>query len=470
MASWLPAGRTSTLLLLLTIGGSTAIAPSWLVARKADLFGVPFYEPSNTASDGSLVAARLAGASGGVSDTRALPITVTRFADATYAWDVATATAALYAAAAGPLMAANGTVVVSSSHRSALFAAEALHAPLLPAQTLAFAGSFAQACDAARGGDSLVLTGADYDWDGAWLWVKPAAAAGVPPPHVSLLAGARALLLLRATDSDPGEYLGAVPCSGGGALAIHSSLKALAGAPGRPATAALWAQAEARLVPLNDSGALRQWEWGLPDATVEAYADAWAALGKPAGTLTVVEGGVVDLYGAVPRLWRAYLAANGVASPRGVTVSGFWVAQPALERLDGVLPFPAYAFYKPTWRPIFDAAGAALAAVVAAGGAPAAAAHTRVFVNGVGSDTDREGAQLLLDGALGASAGAAVCEYGLDCPPAAVERCSGGAGGVGAHVAAARALSNATSLLPPRQWAPLTVAQVAAALAPQRDT
>ena len=441
---------------------------TWAVTRQPDLFGVPYYLPFGTGTDGSLVAARLAGASGGVSATRALALNVTRRADAAYAADVAAATVALYASISSPLLDPS-TVVVSSVHRAALYAAEALHAPLLPAQALAFAGTLGEACSAARGGASLVLTGSDYDFDGLWLWLKPAAAAGVPPAHLPLLARARELLLLRATDADAGDWLGGVPCAGGGALAIHSSLRALAAAPGRPATAALWAAVQPLLAPLNASGAaqLHQWEWGLPNATVGAYAAAWAALGKPAGALTVLQGGVVEGYRAVPALWAAYLRANGVPAPRGVHVSGYWVAQPALERRDGVAPFPAYAFYKPGWHPVFDDAAAALARIVAADGAAAAAAHTRLFVNGVGSSTEEEGAALLLQ-RLGASGAAATCTYGLDCPPAAGARCGGGgaAAAATAHEAAARALANASALLPPRSWAPLSVAQVAAALSP----
>ena len=434
----------------------------WSLTRLPDLCGgIPYWQAANGDKDGSIVAARLAGATSGVSDTRLLATTVTRRADGTYAGDVASLVAALYASAAGPLLNAS-TLVVGSVHRAALYAAEALHAPVLPAQTLAFADTLEQACAASNSGESLVLTGSDYGFDGLWLWLKPASAAGIPPAHLAALSAAAQLLLLRATDGD--EYLGSVPCgaSGGGFLAIHSSLRDLAAAPGRPATAALWQRVQPLLQPLNGTP-LRQWEWGLPDATVAAYRAAWAALGRPAAAVTVLQGEVVDGFLAVPLLWARYLANNGVQQARGVSVNGYWVALPALERLDGVLPFPAYAFYKPQWHPLYDAALAALRGAAAAIGAPTAANHTRLFINGVGADTEREGATLLLKEGLGVAGSAAACQWGLDCPPAAVASCAGGVG-VAAHEAAARVLAEKGGLVPERQWEALTVAQVAEAM------
>jgi hypothetical protein len=356
-------------------------------------------------------------------------------------------------------------MVVSSSHRTALYVGEALHAPVYPAQTLAFADTVVQACAATSAGASVVLVGADYDYDGLWLWIKPARADGVPPAHVAALRNASELVLLRTTDS--GVYVGAVDCSnGGGWLSVHESLPEFAASGQHPKLAALWTEIKPLLVPNSshaDGAALRQWEWGLPDATVAAYTAAWTASGRPAAAVTVYEGPVVAGYLAVPKLWRMYLAANGV-EPRGVQIESYWVAQPTVAREDGAVPFPSYAFYKPDFRPLYTAAAAELAAIVNRTSAGAAANHTRAFVNTVGSATDVEGVEKLY--AAGGVAHGAWASVGLDCPPASCADVFGGRVPC-PHVHAASVLAANQTLLHPRIWKPLTVAQVREALAPQ---
>ena len=468
-------GATLLLLCLLQLppAAPQAAPLPWRVERLADLpGGVPFFHASNTDKDGSLIAARLAGATRGVSDTRALAYNISRYADAAYAGEAALAAAALYAAAAPSSLTLSlaGPLVVSSVHRAALYVAEALHAPVLPAQALAFAATLAQACAATRGGAVLALLGCDYGEDAGWLWLKPAAPAGIPAAHTAAMARASRLVLVAATDGE--DFLGSLACSGGGGqLYIHPSLQAFARAPGSPGAAALWAEVlaaggPAPLAP-GQGQALRQWEWGLPNATLAAYASAWAGLHPGGPQATLLQGEVVAGYLGVPALWRAYLAKNGVA-PRGVSVEGYWVAAPALARADGVLPFPAYAFYKPDWHPVYSAAAAALGGIVAQRGAAAAAPHTRLFLNAVGSPSEREGGRALLEGALG---GAGTCVYGLDCadaPAGGVQACWAGEASplAQAHVLAARALANASALLPPQAWLPLSVEEAADALAP----
>ena len=432
--------------------------PSWTVTRDDAAFpGVPYFAAANGDKDGSLVAARLAGAARGVSDTRALAINVSRRADAAYADDVGDLVAGLYAGVlardARALLRADAgaPLVVGSVHRAALYVAEALHARLLNAQVLEYADTLAQACDAARGGDSLVLAGADGGFDGLWLWVKPARAAGVPRAHVDAMQGAGALVVVRATDED--AYLGVVECAGGGALAIHPSLKAFADAGGHPRIEQLWGEVAAAMVGIsgNASAALRQWEWGLPDDTVAAYQDAWASAGGLAADVSSIEFEVVAGYAAIPRLWAAYLALNGVAA-RGVTVESYWIAQPTMARADAALPFPAYAFWKADWHPLFDNALTTLAAIVNATGAGPAGAHSRAFVNGAGSDTDAEGVARLW--AAAGVGGATVVGY--DCPPGA---CADAAGrGVAcAHAVAAGVVRGGGA---ERAWGWLGVAEV----------
>jgi hypothetical protein len=63
-------------------------SPAWTITRNDTALAVPYFHAANGGSDGSIVTARLAGAAGGVSDTRALAIAVTRRADSGYATDV----------------------------------------------------------------------------------------------------------------------------------------------------------------------------------------------------------------------------------------------------------------------------------------------------------------------------------------------------------------------------------------------
>jgi hypothetical protein len=366
-------------LVALVFAAQTAAAPplAWSVTDEGPLLGAPhWWHPADTDKDGSLVAARLAGATHGVADTRALAYTnVSRKADATYLADVAVMTVALYNRAAGPLLVVeDGPIVVGSVHRLVLWAAETLHSPALPAQAIAFADTWAEACDAAVGGDVVVLVGCDFGYDGLWLWLKPANAAGVPPAHLAALARASSLVLLRATDGD--TYLGSYACpaaaAGGVAvpLYVHSSLASCAADPSAfPRAAALYTAAIPLppLPPGINGSSLGQWEWGLPDVTVAAYEAVWASLGKRAAAAVRAEGGVVPGYLATPSLWSAYLGANGRA-PRGLSLYSYWTAQPALDRADATLPLPSYAFYHPGFTPLVDAANSTLAALVSVRG------------------------------------------------------------------------------------------------------
>ncbi len=77
--------------------------------------------------------------------------------------------------------------------------------------------------------------------------------------------------MLRAVDTD--SYVGQVNCENGGVLTIHYTLPELANG-NRPKLAALWAEIKTKIqhggrMP-NDT-TLHQWEWGLPDVTIDAY-------------------------------------------------------------------------------------------------------------------------------------------------------------------------------------------------------
>jgi hypothetical protein len=441
---------------------ASPLPPSWTITRDDNAFAnVPYFSPSNCDKDGSLVAARLASAVRGVSDTRAQALNISRYADASYADQVAELTLSFYKAALSPLLTMRGApLVVGSVHRVALYLAETLHAAVLPAQTLMFAANVSQACDAARGGDSIVLVGADFGLDALWLWVKPARVEGVPPAHMNALRVASELVLVRVTDA--GSYLGTFLCPSGAQLTIHSSLRSFAEASGNPQLAALWAAIEPAMQPVSPTtaSALRQWEWGLPDATLEAYSAAWSSLGRLPSEISVVEGEEVAGYSAVPRLWEAYLDKNGVR-PRGIDVLSYWIAQPALERADGVLPFPAYAFYKPEWHPLFDNASAALGMIIEQTSAALAAPHSRGFITTAGSSTDVQGILSLWE--LHNVSALATTIVGFDTPPA--QSTDGhGRPSSPAHAVAALALQNVPALLPPRAWLPLTPSEAIRAL------
>lgn len=465
----------------------TSPAPlPWSVARGQDVQGLPYFHAQNTDKDGSLIAARLAGASQGVSDTRSLTYNITRFADASYQADVAQFTLSLYnSLPPSPLLVMNShPLVISSVHRVALYTAEALHAPVLPAQTLAFAQSLSQACSATQGGARIVILGCDFGYDGGWLWLKPNTHVGVPPSHLTAMANASSLLLLRATDSD--TYLGVVGCKGGSSsggggpvavVVVHSSLRDFASQPSlHPFAAALWAEVVAAGLTPNTTltDTLHQWEWGLPDATIEAYHRAWVGdLGKDPGAFHALEGGVVDGYAAVPALWTAYLGAQGL-QPRGVSIQSYWTAFPALDRADAVIPFPAYAFFKPDWHPLADLALTALEGIVAAapgGNIAAVRNHTRAFINTVGSSTETQGVAFLANGALGGGE-FGLCVLGLDCEPGAPAstQCFNASAPVPpAHVQAAQALGGISGGKDPLQFIPLTLQQAMAALAPWKE-
>ena len=461
----------------------------WRIDNLGSLGGaVTNFHARQTDKDGSIVAARLAGATHGVSDTRELHYNRTaRKADATFASDVAQYVSNLYVEAArngsgtlpgaaargspdGLLRLRGGPVVVSSVMRPALYAAEALHAPLLLGQVIAFADTWASACNASLGGDGIVMVGWDGGYDGLWLWLKPATARGVPAAHKAQLALASELLLVAATD--PETIPGTFDCAahghrGGGVLYVTDYLSRAANSntPGTAKVRSLYNEAmPLGPLPTGVSGAtLRQWEWGLPRPTIEAYRAVWVSLGKPTAAMSVVELGVVPAFGATPALWRAYLAANG-RQPRGMSLYSYWMAQPSLDRADLTLPVPSYAFWKPDFTPVFDAAKAALMPIIRSHGTAATAAHTRLFVNDFGSTTDvPEGVDRFLNetGLAGPGSRPVWVSTGTDVPELACHGLPPSSPVVPcAHAVAASVLAK----LPTQTWAPLSVEAVVAVL------
>eukprot|EP00040_Diaphanoeca_grandis_P029989 m.176544 g.176544 ORF g.176544 m.176544 type:complete len:554 (-) comp31849_c6_seq3:33-1694(-) len=431
-----------------------------------------FFHPTQTFTDGSIIAARLAGATHGVSDLRNLYYDTGKFrrADATMLSDVSQFVSNLYVNVSTTfpkalLNLSGGPVVVSSVMRSALYAAEALHAPLLSGQTIAFADTWDQACNASQDGNVVVLVGWDGGYDGLWLWLKPGTAAGVPNAHRAQLKLASELLLVAGTDSD--DYVGMYNCSekghqtNNGVLYIHSSLQAAAKSNLSYVAKVTALYNQAAPFPPLPSGVtgdtLRQWEWGLPTQTIQAYRDVWQSLNKPANTVTVLQGDVVSGYTSTPCVWEKYLQRNNV-TPRGVTVYSYWIGTPALDRCDRTLPIPAYAFWKPNYHPIYDVAKALLLSMVHTLGATTTALHTRLFVNNVGSTTDvPQGVELLMNQTQLSAKGVWVSN-GYDVPEIKCVNLANNQVPC-AHEVAALVLQNLTST-PQPTWCPLTVFDV----------
>ena len=459
---------TTVVVMIISLSANTCTAawpqsaPTSWTLKNLGTGAVPYFEAGNGDKDGSIVAARLAGATNGVSDTRQLYYNVTRRGDALYAADVAALVVNSYDNASvlangsnNPLLVMQGgAVVVSSVHRLALYIAEAMHAPLLPAQVLEFADNWTQACWASANG-SVVLVGYDFGYDGLWLWVKPGSPGSVPAPYLSVLQAASKLVIVYGTDGD--SYVGGYKCPaklGGATLYIHSSLATAGGTNAKALYQAALPNITA--LPANVTSSLRQWEWGLPDFTIKAYKDAWAGLGKAAADLKVIAGGVVPGFQATPAVWKTYLTQNSIA-PRGVGVYSYWIAAPALDRRDATLPVPAYAFYKTTWHPLYDTALSYLNQIKAANTSLAIIqASSRGFINLIGSNDDVTGIKLLFS-TFGISPFVTV---GLDCPPASCTTTASVTTPC-AHVYAAQRLQS----LPPVQTnIALTVSQVCTSL------
>ena len=347
---------------------------------------------SNCDKDGSIVSARLASAIGAVSSTRPLRIDPDRYTDATYFDDIASSLAGYYRLATDDGLLDRDTVVLSSVHIAALYVAEALHAVLLPLQALSFASDL----DEARTSPLLSVVGADHDVDLLWQWNKVSDISHFPEAYVGALTKATSVVVVRSTDTgDDCPILGRA-----GHVYVNASLPLL--------NARLWESLRAVLVDGESSfDHVRQWEWGLPDATVAAAKALWKRLGKPADRFHLIEAGTVELYERIPVLWQAYLQANSVAV-RGVTINAYWTAHPYYERFAGLIPVHFYRF-----SAVEEVAARLLDAH---GSADAEEGRLCAFVNDVGGWSDCRDVQRVI-----ASKGlqdAFWFSRGFDCPDA----------------------------------------------------
>ena len=172
----------------------------------------------------------------------------------------------------------------------------------------------------------------DHGVDDLWQWNKISDASHFPKSYLATIAGAEHLVLVRS--SDPGTDCPIVGRIDN--VYLNETLRRL-----RPY---LWESICSKLQErASDYHELRQWEWGLPDSTINAARSLWHSLGKDDSSFHLIEAGTVDLYRCIPVLWERYLQKNTVEI-HGVTLNAYWVAHPYYEREAGLIPIHYYSF------------------------------------------------------------------------------------------------------------------------------
>ncbi|KAG2440106.1 hypothetical protein HXX76_004220 [Chlamydomonas incerta] len=275
---------------------------------------VPWVHMFHAISDGGLVAARLAGALGGV---------IVR--DAAARVEAAYVRAGLYGGR-NPLLSPEH-LVVSGSTGAGVYVGEVTHGAVIPGHFLSWALTWDQAAAAAT--TSTVLATDDGGFDGLWLWQSMTAEAHVPPAYRRMMANASHLWVVRAEDLDycaAAKYRGVYVCNFGGL-------------PASTRRRQLWDEAAASGAMSSDVAgcgeAIRAGEWSLPDASIRVLQKIWTQdLGRSAATFHVISTASTRGWYRVADLWTQYLAANGVAA---VGLNAGQV-QPALNRAAGSVP------------------------------------------------------------------------------------------------------------------------------------
>ena len=399
----------------------SGVAGGWSIEHDGEVGGARFIHPINTDKDGGIVAARVASALAGlgqpaVSDARRATLDPTRLSDAAYVDEVtAFIVDDLYGGVARvgepeQALLTGDTLVLTSVHRYGLYVAEALHAPVLPLQLISFADSWEQVVAASE--RATLIVGQDYDYDGLWLWNKLAAgspgsadplAASLPPAYLDAISDAERLVIVQpddnwayCTDDYCADVVNEVYTGGDSPIYLHTSLsRSGASNPGTTLYDEAVAGGLIEAAPDVAVADLKQWEWGVSDTAVANLRAIWAGRGKPVENLTVIRGGVVEMYAWTPALWRAYLEKNAV-QPRGFHFSSYWAANTQLERCGAVLPLPSYSYWQESWHPLDDNARALLADTCGEGCPASYAENTRAFVNSIGSAGDPDGVRAVM--------------------------------------------------------------------------
>lgn len=283
---------------------------------------------ANCDKDGALVAARLASATSRIAAGRPQQIMVDRFTDPSFPESIGNRLASYYNQAEDSHLMRDDIVVVSSVHRAALYIAESLHAAVLPLQILSFSRSLTDVTQSPW--QSIV--GADFDSAHLWQWNKITQPNDFPQGYRERLQRANKLVLVRSLDDQADSPLLGRLNEG----FFNATLPRLH--PRR------WESLRKSLdLDANHFPQLRQWEWGLPDATVVATRQFWLSLGKPESDFHIIEASTIGLFHSVPSLWKSYLAKNH-AEVSGISLNAYWIAHPGYERMAGIIPIPFYHF------------------------------------------------------------------------------------------------------------------------------
>lgn len=332
-------------ILLLSAGGFSQPYSKYLF-QKADGGTVTYFNVRDCDKDGAIVAARDAGARCGVSETGTLPKNADlNLVDNTFFQRRCSETCSYYQNAGlgtNPLL-MNKNVVMGSVHELGLYLAEAMHGQFLPLEFLGFADTWARV----KSAPGIRIAMSDYDVGNRfWVWCKMANQNDVPNSYLSSLSQCENLFIVRSTETEEAySFIG--KCDG---CYIHSSVNMF------PYTRNIVSQLQVAPLPTAERLALRQHEWGLPDATITMMRELWVKkLRKNPNNFRVVEGGTVQLFCAIPSVWERYLNDNA-RKIEGITCNAYWIAHPSYERRYNLIPFHWYR-YKDSlqeWAP-FDA-------------------------------------------------------------------------------------------------------------------
>jgi hypothetical protein len=282
----------------------------------------------NHDKDGAIVSARIASLTGKVACGRPLEFKPAILNHKDYFRDTADKFAGLYDNVTEKSLLRHNNIVLSSVHRAALYIAEVLHAPVLPLQILSFSKSLEECLSS----DLLSIAGADYDLKAIWQWNKITKVSDFPLSYIKMIEKAENVFVVRSTDNS--DDCPIVAKSGN--VFFNSTIKSI--------YPDLWNGIKDRLDRnINNLPELKQWEWGLPDLTVEACRKLWSGLGKDQKNFHVIEDSTVGLYKMIPHLWEKYLLKNNVRI-KGLTFNSYWIAHPYYERYAGLIPISFYKF------------------------------------------------------------------------------------------------------------------------------
>ena len=285
----------------------------------------------NCDKDGTLVAKRIASLSGLVAPTRNINIDLNRETDETFAQDMADKLASLYKNSKS----VNKKIIIFSSvHRYALYLAEVLNAVVLPLQIISFAKSWEQA----KKTQTTSICGTDSDrLDLIWQWNKFTSPEHFPKSYVELMKNAEEIIIVRSTDRDDdpdncqivGKYKN---------LYINTTL--LSSKSGRRHFKKMQLCMDTRKKNFIHLG---QWEWSLPNDTINATKQIWESLGKDTNSLHTVKSSTINLYKRIIPLWEEYLKINNIPV-RGFSFNPYFTCHPYYEKLAGLLPINYYKF------------------------------------------------------------------------------------------------------------------------------